>query len=318
MMVKMERRAEKVGKVLGYACTGFPIIMGVVCFFLVLFAVMALLHVLGILFIPVSIWIICADVGMWFKIRYQSSKRLWLEHGCIGVLSVFSEENLKLDLYQSALDTNFEVIDIQGSSIVGRVFQGKPSDKFLTRYNPSKGGHLSPKVVVFGRRALACTLFALTFPPTFVLGACLAPLAPFFLLPLAVYPRDPIPRHMAPLVSPIVGALFYALFAFVLPSASHNIASVFSPKNVGYMPAVWPAIAATVIGWILLRKPALSSCSCCAPAWLLAYSIPLSLLVGKNKARAYLAFSPVPDMPLQLPTMFVMLFMEHLIDVTFA
>jgi hypothetical protein len=307
----LDRLADKLASALSNACTGFPILGGVLCFFGLLFTAIGLLHVLGILFIPFCFAFLCADVSMWVRVRGASAKRLWRESGFKGVITVFSDKNTKVDLFQSAIDTNYEAIDFQGSSIIARIFEGKPSVKFLSCYNPSKGGHLSPKFVVFGRRALACSLFALTFPPTFAIGACLAPLAPLFLIPLVFYPRDPVPRHMAPLISPLVGGFIYVLFAYLLPLASQSIANVFSPHQVGYLPALFPALFALVMSWKLWRSPALSSCACCAPAWLFAYSMPLALLIGRNKARSYLAFSPVPDMPLQLPTMFVMIFFEH-------
>jgi hypothetical protein len=247
------------------------------------------------------------------EVRSGTVKRLWSKKGWGGLFDVFDEEEVALEPYQSSLNTKFEVIDCSSEFFIS-ILRGEPSAKFIRAYCPAKGGHLSHKFVSLGRRALASTMFALCFPPTFALGCCLAPFAPLFLLPLAVYPRDPIPRHIAPLVSPFVGALFFVIFAYLVPVWFSGLASVFDPAKAGLLPSIIPGCIAAVIAWVLLRRPALSSCSCCAPLWLIAYSIPLSLVVGEYKSRRYLAFTSVPDIILQLPTMFIMLFIEHLLE----
>ena len=64
--------------------------------------------------------------------------------------------------------------------------------------------------------------------------------------------------------------------------------------------------AAAMAAWWC--SPPLSNCAFCAPFWQLTYSVPMALLVGKQTAKqAYLAFAPVPDLPLQLPIVIVML-----------
>ena len=63
---------------------------------------------------------------------------------------------------------------------------------------------------------------------------------------------------------------------------------------------LFAAFCACCGGW-LLRAPS-STCACCGCAWTAAYSLPLALLHGRRSAaRDFLAFTPTPDLPLQIP-----------------
>jgi len=185
---------------------------------------------------------------------------------------------------------------------------------------------LPQRLVRWGRAGCATACVACFFAPGIALALLASPFAPCLLLPLLAQPRGPLPRHWAPMFAPLVGLLSLALAAWGLPSileaistggTSHDRSAVIALAlwlRPGSSPLGWfPAGAAAVCGWaaafLLLRRPALSNCACCAPAWFGAYSFPLALLVGRTKARTLLAFSPVPDLALQLPMILVLLAM---------
>jgi hypothetical protein len=191
-----------------------------------------------------------------------------------------------------------------------------------------KGGQLNPKFVRWGRFSLACGCVALFTGPTFCLAALLAPLAPFYLLPLWCYPRNPVPRYLATLLAPLGFVCGTLVGAFVFPPVlrawvgqgsedyfdpfSSSASSSPTSTTTDVTLADWsPALVVGGFGaagvFLLLRKPALSSCAFCAPAWTLVYSLPLALVVGRTKARQGLAFSPVPDVFIQLPLILVLI-----------
>ena len=83
------------------------------------------------------------------------------------------------------------------------------------------------------------------------------------------------------------------------------------PSSSAWSLGPWPPLCAAALAFcgvfLLLRRPALSTCACCAPTWAAAYSLPLALLLGRARAKANLAFTPVPDLPVQLPLIIVLL-----------
>jgi len=186
---------------------------------------------------------------------------------------------------------------------------------------------LPQRLVRWGRAGCATACVACFFTPGFALALVASPFAPCLLLPLFAQPRGPLPRHWAPMFAPLAGLLSLVLAAWGLPYVLEAIATVSSSSQdrsailafalwlrpdsspLGWLPAGVAAVCGWASAFLLLRRPALSNCACCAPAWIGAYSLPLALLVGRTKARALLAFSPVPDLALQLPMILVLLAM---------
>jgi hypothetical protein len=185
------------------------------------------------------------------------------------------------------------------------------------------------RLVRWGRAGCAAGCVAACFAPGVALALLAAPFAPGLLLPLLAQPRGPLPRHWAPLLAPFVALAFFAAAAWGLPSlldaaaaagggssgssgsAAVALARWLRPRSspLGWAPAGVAAAGGWAAAFLLLRRPALSNCACCAPAWLGAYSLPLALLVGRTKARTLLAFAPVPDLVLQLPMILALLFL---------
>lgn len=87
---------------------------------------------------------------------------------------------------------------------------------FRRRYI-QRGGPLHPALVRWGRLGCACGLVAACLGPGLLLGAFLAPASPLLLLPVLCYPRDPVPKALAPLCAPAAAAAAWALTALWLP-----------------------------------------------------------------------------------------------------
>jgi hypothetical protein len=63
---------------------------------------------------------------------------------------------------------------------------------------------------------------------------------------------------------------------------------------------LFAAFGACCLGWLRLAPS--STCGCCSCAWVWVYSMPLTLLHGRRAAaKDFLAFTPTPDLPLQMP-----------------
>lgn len=162
-----------------------------------------------------------------------------------------------------------------------------------------KGGKLSLSTVRTWRILAACVCFTLFFGPALVVSTSLSPLAPCLLIPIAISPRAEIPRSAALLLGPLTG-LVVALVLYLVVGIDW------------YLGMLCGFVACVAMVFFLLNPP-LSNCSFCAPTWLMVYSIPLTLIVGEEKARKYLAFAPVPDFPLQAPLL-LLLFIIGIID----
>lgn len=155
------------------------------------------------------------------------------------------------------------------------------------------GGLLSLGLLRFLRLGVAASVLALAFAPTLALSLAIAPLAPCLLVPTCASPRDKLPKIVAGVGAPCAGLTALLLLGFL------------SPLTWGL--ACLCALALTLLTAIWLCNPPVSNCAFCAPFWVLAFSLPLALTVGMQRAReSAMAFAAVPDLPLQLPMILVL------------
>uniref|UniRef100_A0A7S2RL77 RBR-type E3 ubiquitin transferase n=1 Tax=Rhizochromulina marina TaxID=1034831 RepID=A0A7S2RL77_9STRA len=165
-------------------------------------------------------------------------------------------------------------------------------DRFGRRYS-EKGGALSQQFVGYGRFGIACLILAVSFVPALAFSLCIAPLAPCLLIPICISPRDEFPKVYAMFLGPL--------------AALGTVLGLGLGTSLGWSVAAGAGAAAFVLVCLWLCIPPLSNCAFCAPVWIFSYSLPLAFVIGSMKARKYFAFAPVPDFPIQLPFILVLL-----------
>lgn len=163
----------------------------------------------------------------------------------------------------------------------------------FARCYTDKGGSLSISFVGYGRFSLACFVLAATFFPALAISLCLAPVAPCLLIPICISPRDEFPRVYGMVLGPAAGVATTLTLGFV--------------TSIGWSIAAAGGVLAMILICLWLCIPPLSNCAFCVPVWLFSYSFPLALIIGSIRARQWFAFAPVPDLPIQLPFILVLL-----------
>ena len=182
-----------------------------------------------------------------------------------------------------------------------------------------------------GRVALAGCVAAWLLLPSVAIGCVSLPLGPLLPLPLLLNPRGRPPPKLTTMLA-CLGAIITTVIVWAFASwytrshirdSSGNSDSValswfdagiamLDIRRSGSSIDLRERVAAFAIVFILslfvcsawcFRAPS-STCACCAPLWLGALSLPLTILLGRREAKMQInAFGPTPDLPLQLPLM---------------
>jgi len=191
-----------------------------------------------------------------------------------------------------------------------------------------------------GRVALAGCVAAWLFLPSVAIGCVCLPFGPMLPLPLILNPRGRPPPRLTAMLS-CLGAIVATLIVWACASwyssraqyssssesgalglldtfiAMLNISSNSSSSSSGSSDGsssvdLKEQVAAFAVVFVLsllacsawcFRAPS-STCTCCAPLWHGALSLPLTFLLGRREAKMQAnAFGPTPDLPLQLPLM---------------
>ena len=171
-----------------------------------------------------------------------------------------------------------------------------------------------------GRFALAWCTASWCLPPTLAVACALLPLGPLLPIPLLCDPRGRLKgRRIATIAALIAAIIIVIVWILVLRGRWHSGphggaigiydlgASLFgvhsgsSSTARALILAIGFLVLFTCLSVWFLTAPT-TTCACCTPVWYCAYSIPVTILLGRRAATEdFCAFVPVPDFLLQAP-----------------